>query len=101
MKKLLTVHVHVTVYVHVYDPKMQMLSWFKVQSTAFTGCLHVLTTNKDQQLFNKPTNPPIPSSTGFSVEAGNRRIPPAVKTKVAACAGNEICLCVPIFFNEV
>ena len=36
---------------------------------------------------------------GFSVEAGNRRIPPAVKTKVAACAGNEICLCVPIFFK--
>jgi len=37
---------------------------------------------------------------GFSVEAGNRRIPPAVKTKVAACAGNEICLCVPIFLMK-
>ena len=38
---------------------------------------------------------------GFSVEAGNRQIPPPVKTKVAACAGNEICLCVPNFFNKV
>jgi len=38
---------------------------------------------------------------GFSVEAGNRRIPPPVKTKVAACSGYEICLCVPFFFNKV
>ena len=35
--------------------------------------------------------------SGFSVEASNRRIPPSVKTKVAACAGNEICLCLPFF----
>ena len=37
----------------------------------------------------------------FSVEAGNRRIPPPVETKVAACGGNEICLCVPNCFNKV
>ena len=34
---------------------------------------------------------------GFSVEGGNRRILPPVKTKVAACSGYEICLCVPFF----
>ena len=43
----------------------------------------------------------LPATAGFSVEAGNRQIPSAVKTKEAACAGNEICLCVPIFFNKV
>ena len=37
--------------------------------------------------------------SGFSVEAGNRRIPPPVKTKVAACSGYEICLSVPFFFK--
>ena len=36
---------------------------------------------------------------GFSVEAGNRRIPRPVKTKVAACASNEICLRVPNFLK--
>ena len=38
---------------------------------------------------------------GFSVEAGNRRIPPPVKTKVAGCSGYEICLCAPFFLNKV
>ena len=36
---------------------------------------------------------------GFSVEAGNRRIPPPVKTKVAGCSGYEICLCAPFFLK--
>ena len=38
-------------------------------------------------------------SSGFSVEAGNRRIPPPVKTKVAGCSGYEICLCAPFFLK--
>lgn len=33
----------------------------------------------------------------FSVEAGNRRIPLSVKTKIAACAKDEICLCAKFF----
>ena len=39
----------------------------------------------------------FPSFSGFSVEAGNRRIPPPVKTKVACCSSYEICLCAPFF----
>ena len=39
------------------------------------------------------------AKSGFSVEAGNRRIPPPVKTKVAGCSGYEICLCAPFFLK--
>ena len=40
----------------------------------------------------------IQGCLGFSVEAGNRQIPPPVKAKVADCAGHEISLCVTNFF---